>query len=212
MSPIFEFLFGQYSGYATIDIVLELIGILFGLLSVWYAKKNTVWVYPTGMISTAIFVYLLLKWALLGDMIINAYYFVMSVYGWYYWSKKEEEVIVHPITSTSKKEVKTAVLLFVASILFVFWVYQAFDKWKDWTAYVDTFTTAIFFVGMGLMARRKIEHWLFWIVGDIISIPLYFYKGLTLTSFQYIIFTLIAIYGYRSWKKILDKSPPLSLG
>ncbi|MBT4825593.1 MAG: nicotinamide mononucleotide transporter [Flavobacteriaceae bacterium] len=212
MSPIFEFLFGQYSGYATIDIVLELIGILFGLLSVWYAKKNTVWVYPTGMISTAIFVYLLLKWALLGDMIINAYYFVMSVYGWYYWSKKEEEVIVHPITTTSKKEVKTAVLLFVASILFVFWVYQAFDKWKDWTAYVDTFTTAIFFVGMGLMARRKIEHWLFWIVGDIISIPLYFFKGLTLTSFQYIIFTLIAIYGYRSWKKILDKSPPLSLG
>lgn len=212
MSPIFEFLFGQYSGYASIDIVLELIGILFGLLSVWYAKKNTVWVYPTGMISTAIFVYLLLKWALLGDMIINAYYFVMSVYGWYYWSKKEEEVIVHPITTTSKKEVKTAVLLFVASILFVFWVYQAFDKWKDWTAYVDTFTTAIFFVGMGLMARRKIEHWLFWIVGDIISIPLYFFKGLTLTSFQYIIFTLIAIYGYRSWKKILDKSPPLSLG
>jgi len=212
MSPIFEFLFGQYSGYATIDIVLELIGILFGLLSVWYAKKNTVWVYPTGMISTAIFVYLLLKWALLGDMIINAYYFVMSVYGWYYWSKKEEEVIVHPITTTSKKEVKTAVLLFVASIFFVFWVYQAFDKWRDWTAYVDTLTTAVFFVGMGLMARRKIEHWLFWIVGDIISIPLYFYKGLTLTSFQYIIFTLIAIYGYRSWKKILDKSPPLSLG
>ena len=211
MSPIFEFLFGQYSGYATIDIVLELIGILFGLLSVWYAKKNTVWVYPTGMISTAIFVYLLFKWALLGDMIINAYYFVMSVYGWHYWSKKKEEVIVHPITSTSKKEVKTAVLLFVASILFVFWVYQAFDKWRDWTAYVDTLTTAIFFVGMGLMARRKIEHWLFWIVGDIISIPLYFYKGLTLTSFQYIIFTLIAIYGYRSWKKILDKSPPLSL-
>ncbi len=211
MSPIFEFLFGQYTGYATIDIVLELIGILFGLLSVWYAKKNTLWVYPTGMISTAIFVYLLLKWALLGDMIINAYYFVMSVYGWYYWSKKEEEVIVHPITSISKKEVKTTLLLFVASILFVFWVYQAFDKWKDWTAYVDTLTTAIFFLGMGLMALRKIEHWLFWIVGDIISIPLYFYKGLTLTSFQYIIFTLIAIYGYRSWKKILDKSPPLSL-
>ena len=211
MSPIFEFLFGQYSGYATIDIVLELIGILFGLLSVWYAKKNTVWVYPTGMISTAIFVYILLKWALLGDMIINAYYFVMSVYGWYYWSKKEEEVIVHPITTTSKKEVKTAVLLFVASILFVFWVYQAFDKWKDWTAYVDTFTTAIFFVGMGLMARRKIEHWLFWIVGDIISIPLYFFKGLTLTSFQYIIFTLIRPNGWRNTPEITSKKNGINI-
>ena len=212
MSPVFDFLFGQYSTYATIDIVLETIGILFGLLSVWYAKKNSIWVYPTGMISTSIFVYLLLKWVLLGDMIINAYYFIMSVYGWYYWSKKQEQVIVHQITSTTIKEFKTALLLFVASLIFIFWVYQVFDKWQDWTAYVDTLTTAIFFLGMGLMARRKIEHWLFWIVGDVISIPLYFYKGLTLTSVQYIIFTLFAIYGYRSWKKILDKSPPISLG
>ena len=212
MSPVFDFLFGQYIGYASIDVVLEITGVLFGLLSVWYAKKNNIWVYPTGMISTSIFVYLLFKWALLGDMIINAYYFIMSAYGWYYWSKREEQVVVHPITSTTKKEFKTALLLFVVSLLFVICIYQVFDKWKDWTAYVDTLTTAIFFVGMGLMARRKIEHWLFWILGDIISIPLYFYKGLTLTSLQYVIFTLIAIYGYRSWKKILDKTPPISSG
>ena len=212
MSPVFDFLFGQYSGYATLDIVMEITGVLFGLMSVCYAKKNNIWVYPTGIISTSIFVYLLFKSALLGDMIINAYYFIMSAYGWYYWSKREEQVIVHPITSTTKKEFETALLLFVASLLFVFWIYQVFDKWKEWTAYVDTLTTAIFFVGMGLMARRKIEHWLFWIVGDIISIPLYFYKGLTLTSLQYVIFTIIAIYGYRSWKKILHKNPPISSG
>ena len=210
MSPVFDFLFGQYNGYATLDIVMEITGVLFGLMSVWYAKKNNIWVYPTGIISTSIFVYLLFKSALLGDMIINAYYFVMSAYGWLYWSKREEQIIVHPITSTTKKEFETALLLFVASLLFVFWIYQVFDKWKEWTAYVDTLTTGIFFVGMGLMSRRKIEHWLFWIVGDIISIPLYFYKGLTLTSLQYVIFTIIAIYGYRSWKKILDKNHPIS--
>ena len=212
MSPVFDFFFGQYSYYATIDIVLEVTGVLFGLMSVWYAKKNNIWVYPTGMISTFIFVYLLFKWALLGDMIINAYYFIMSAYGWYYWSKREEQVIIHQITSTTKKEYKSALLLFLSSLLFVLWIYQVFDNWEDWTAYVDTLTTAIFFVGMGLMARRKIEHWLFWIVGDIISIPLYFYKGLALTSLQYVIFTLIAIYGYRSWKKILDKTPPIFSG
>ena len=80
MSPVFDFLFGQYSTYATIDIVLETNAILFGLLSVWYAKKNSIWVYPTGMITTSIFVYLLLKWALLGDMIINAYYFIFGFF------------------------------------------------------------------------------------------------------------------------------------
>ena len=83
-------------------------------------------------------------------------------------------------------------------------LYRTFDRWTSWTAYVDTFTTAIFFVGMWLMARRKIEHWLFWIVGDLISIPLYFYKGLTVTSFQYIIFTIIALQGYRAWKQELS--------
>ena len=212
MSPIFDFILQQFSNYGTQDIILEIIGVLFGLISVWYAKKNSIWVYPTGIISTVIYVYLLLKWTLLGDMIINAYYFFMSAYGWYFWSKKQENVNVNPITSTQPKEYKIVVWLFIASFLFIFCIYQVFDKWKDWTAYVDTLTTAIFFAGMWLMARRKIENWLFWIVGDIISVPLYLYKGLTITSVQYIIFTVIAIYGYSSWKKILDKSPPTSLG
>ena len=212
MSQVFDVLFGQYREYLPHDIILEITGVILGLLSVVYAKKNNVLVYPTGMFSTAIFVYLLFKWSLLGDMIINAYYFFMSAYGWYFWSKKQENVNINPITSTHPKEFKIAIWLFIASLLFIFCIYQLFDKWKDWTAYVDTLTTAIFFAGMWLMARRKIENWLFWIVGDIISVPLYLYKGLTITSVQYIIFTVIAIYGYSSWKKILDKSPPKSLG
>ena len=84
-------------------------------------------------------------------------------------------------------------------------VYHWFDKFKDWTAYVDTFTTGIFFVGMWLMAKRKIENWLLWIVGDFISIPLYFYKGFTFSSLQFLIFTIVAIFGYLEWKKILQK-------
>ena len=208
MSPIFDFLFQQYDGYAIADIVLEVLGVLFGLTSVWYAKKNNIWVYPTGMISTAIFVYLLLKWSLLGDMLINGYFFVMSAYGWFCWTRKKEEGYVNPISTTVRKEYFTSAALFIGRLLCVYGIYVLFDKWNDWTAYVDTFTTAIFFVGMWLMARRKIENWIFWIIGDFISIPLYFYKGLTLTSIQYIIFTAIAIYGYRSWKKILNKSLP----
>ena len=81
-----------------------------------------------------------------------------------------------------------------------------FDKWNNWTAYVDNITTAIFFVAMWLMARRKIESWIFWIIGDLITVPLYFYKGLTISSIQYIIFLILAVLGYISWKKILDKN------
>ncbi len=205
MNHIFEFLFGQYAGYDTLDIVLEIVAVIFGFLSVWFSKENKIWVFPTGMISTLIFVYLLLKWELLGDMMINAYYFIMSVYGWYIWTRKVDATHVTPISVMTSKEKITSIAIFIGTLIFVFVVYQAFDKWTSWVAYVDTLTTAIFFVGMWLMARRKIENWIFWIIGDIISVPLYFYKGFTFTSLQYLGFTIIAIFGYLAWKKSINK-------
>lgn len=201
MNHIFDFFFGQYERYETIDIVLEIIAVLFGFLSVWFSKQNNILVFPTGMLSTMIFVYLLLKWGLLGDMMINAYYFIMSIFGWYIWTRKIDAIHVTPISRTTLKDNKICVFLFFAALLFVFVVYTAFDKWAPWVAYIDTLTTAIFFVAMWLMAKRKIENWIFWIVGDLISIPLYFYKGLTFTSLQYLGFTIIAIFGYLAWKK-----------
>ncbi|WP_452224892.1 nicotinamide riboside transporter PnuC [Lacinutrix chionoecetis] len=205
MNQIFDFFFGQYAAYQTIDIVLEIVAVVFGFLSVWFSKQNNILVFPTGIISTLIFVYLLLKWELLGDMMINAYYFTMSIYGWYVWTRKVDAIHVTPISSTTVKEKKVSVIIFIATLLFVFIVYKTFDKWTSWVAYVDTLTTAIFFVGMWLMAKRKIENWLFWIVGDLISVPLYLYKGFTFTSFQYLGFTIIAIFGYLAWKKSLNK-------
>ena len=206
MSQLIDFLFEQYQAYQNIDILLEIIGVIFGFLSVWYSKQNKILVFPTGMISTSIFVYLLLKWGLLGDMMINAYYFIMSVYGWWVWTRKVDATHVTPISRTTDLERKQSLFIFIGTIIFVFVVYYLNDKWDSWTAYVDTLTTAIFFVGMWLMAKRKIENWIFWIIGDIISVPLYLYKGLAFTSLQYLVFTFIAIYGYKAWKKHLDKN------
>ena len=202
---MFDFLFAQYSEYPTHQIFLKITAVFFGLLSVWYAKKNNILVFPTGLISTAIYVYLLWKWGLLGDMTINIYYVIMSVYGWYHWSRKKNEVVAFPISTTTKKEQLWAWSLFFASMIFVVFIYNYFDKFTSWTAYVDTLTTGIFFAAMWLMAKRKLENWILWIIGDIISIPLYFYKGYTFTSIQYIIFTIIAVYGYLEWNKIKHK-------
>ena len=207
MSPIFESLFAQYATYEPLDVTLEITGVVFGLLSVWLAKKNHIGVFPTGMISTSIFVYLLLKWGLVGDMLINAYYFGMSVYGWVIWSRVNDQQQTTLISRINQLEWKYLFLLFVGSLGFVYGVYQWFELWNSSTAMIDTLTTAIFFSGMWLMARRKIENWIFWIVGDIISVPLYLIKGFSFTSLQYLIFTFIAIYGYLEWKKILDNHP-----
>ena len=206
MTTILELLFDQYKTYSTLDITLEIVAVIFGFLSVWFSKQNKIWVFPTGMISTLIFVYLLFKWELLGDMLINGYYFIMSIYGWYIWTRKVDKTHVNQISTTTFKEKKISIVLFTAALLFVFIIYQKFDKWTSWVAYIDTITTAIFFVGMWLMAKRKIENWIFWIIGDLISVPLYLYKGFTFTSFQYFGFTFIAIFGYLAWKKNLHKT------
>jgi len=206
MTEILDQIIQQYSQYSNIDISLELIAVFFGLLSVWFSKNNNVLVYPTGIINTSIFVYLLVKWELLGDMIINIYYFLMSIYGWYYWTRKSNNQEYTPITKINELDIKIILIIIISSTLFVSYLYSFFDKWSGLVSYIDIFTTAIFFAGMWLMARRKIESWFFWILGDVISVPLYFVKGLAFSSFQYIIFTLIAVAGYYKWKSIYNNN------
>lgn len=212
----FNWFFEQYKGVEPHLVVLELLGVFFGLLSVFFSKKRNIWVYPTGIISTIIFVYLLWISRLLGDMLINAYYTIMSIYGWLLWARNTNNNINVSVSFTTRYDKKISLLLFVLSGVFVVGVYclKPFINndfsWEgvsvgiqyftliDW---VDILTTSIFLVGMWLMAKRKIENWLFWIVGDIISVPLYYYKGLVFSSFQYLVFTIIAIFAYIEWKK-----------
>ena len=209
MSELINQLFQQYSTYSNVDISLEVFAVIFGFISVWYSKNNNVLVFPTGLINTSIFVYLLFKWELLGDMLINAYYFIISIYGWYYWTRKSKKQNYTPITFLNSKDIKVVLIIALSSAIFVSLMYSYFDKWSGVVSYIDILTTSIFFIGMWLMARRKIESWIFWIVGDVISVPLYFYKGLTFTSFQYFIFTFIAIAGYYKWKASYNKNHPI---
>jgi nicotinamide mononucleotide transporter len=161
-------------------------------------------VYPTGLVSTFIFVYLMYTADLYGDMIINAYYFYMSVYGWLLWSRKgrnSEDAL--KITTVTTNDNLKSVLIFAVSVIFVSAVFIWFDKFTYWWAYVDTFITGLFFIGMWLLAKRKLQNWLYLIAGDIIAIPLFFYKGLIFTGFFTILLTIIAIFGYFTWRRIL---------
>ena len=187
------------------NFFLEFVAVIFGFLSVWFAKENNILVYPTGILSTSIFVYLLIISELYGDASINGYFFVMSFYGWYFWTRKKSGEIINQIGRISLSEKIVSFFLFTLAIIVIFSIYYSFDKWRTISAYIDTLTTGIFFVAMWLMSRRKIEHWTFWIIGDVLSVPLYIYKGLFLTAIQYFVFTIIAIMGYREWKKIIQK-------
>jgi len=176
---------------------LEGIAVFFGVASVYYSMKENIWVYPTGIISTLIYVWICLQVGLYADMGINAYYFSMSIYGWYVWSRPTNEGKALPVTWLNRKGIVESVLLFLASYTVLAFVLLHFTD-SD-VPFIDSFTTASAFVGMYLMAKKKVENWIAWIITDLVSVPLYFYKGLILTSFQFLFFTVLAVMGLIAW-------------
>ena len=190
----------------SLDLGLEFFAAVLGIVSVWFAKKNKVLVYPTGMVSTLIYVWILFKNQLLGDLIINAYFFLMSIYGWFFWSKKDKGNFKNKISRMNLVESIFGLTVFILSFITIMYLYNVSNWQESYVSSIDTFTTAIFCSAMWFMARRKVEHWILWIIGDVISVPLYFYKGLYLTSIQYLIFTIIAILGFFTWLKELNKN------
>ena len=204
MDPIIDFFIAPYSNASFDEILLEIIAVLFGVASVWYAKKENIKVYPTGIISTAIYVYICYKYVLYGDLLINIYYTLMSIYGWYMWAKTTQGQQIEIARSTLNDWIK-AFGIFFGTAIFVVLVYLYFNRFDRLTDYFDTFTTGIFFAAMWLMANKKIEHWLLWILGNIVSIPLYFIKGLGFSGLQFTVFLVLAILGYKEWKVYLNK-------
>ncbi len=189
---------------------MEIIAASFGLLSVWFAKKANILVYPTGIISVLLYVYICQHAQLYADMGINAYYFLFSVYGWIMWSRKDENKEELPVTYSNKKTWLISIGVFLVSLVIIqvlLRIFKAGDVayWDSFVPYTDTFTTAVAIIGMWLMAIKKVENWLFWIATDVVSVPLYLYKGLVFTSLQYFVFLIIAFFGYIEWRKMANE-------
>jgi nicotinamide mononucleotide transporter len=206
VNEILDFFIQAYRETPTYLIVLEAIAFIFGIVSVWYAKGENILVYPTGIICTIITVYLLYVNEYFGDMMMNFYYSIMSIYGWWNWSRKKNNQYIVPISRTNAKEKGIGIALFVATIILTYLVYKANNYDILMPNYIDIFTSGIFFTAMWFMANKKLENWTLWIIANIITIPLYAYRGLGMLSFQYLIFTILAIQGYNAWKTSLNKN------
>jgi nicotinamide mononucleotide transporter len=181
----------------------EYLAVTTGILSVWYSRKENILVYPIGLVNTIIYIYISFKYHLLGEGTVNFYYTIMSIYGWWLWSKKDvnsHQNTLHISYSTSKEWIHQ--LLFFAAMFLTYFI--AISIAKKYFAegaipWADAFATASAFTAMWLMAKKKVESWSWWIVTNIASIPLYFVKTLVLSSFQYVVFLILAIAGLITW-------------
>lgn len=183
---------------------IEFIAVIMGIVSVWFSRKENIWVFPTGLINTSFYVYISAVGHLLGEAAVNFYYTVMNIYGWILWTKKNDkkEHIVK-VTFSSRKEWMIEILFCLAFYIGIFLSLRYlktafFDGVIPWA---DAFASSTAFTGMWLMARKKVESWYFWILTNIASIPLYFVKGYVFTSVYYLILLGLAISGAIEWHK-----------
>ena len=206
MGELYDFFVNSYSTYSTLDIVLEFLAFWFGIISVIYAKKQNILVYPTGIICTIITMYLMYKVSLLGHILVNLVYTLISIFGWWNWSRKKNNDLIVRVSRFSFADLPKSLLIFffIIAVAYIAHDYFATD-FEGQIKELDIFTSGIFVTAMWLMANKKLENWILWIIGNIITIPLYLSSDKIILSIQYVIFTILAIQAYIQWKKSLSK-------
>lgn len=179
----------------------EFTAVFFGIVSVLYSRKENILVYPTGIVSTIFYTWFcFFWWNLYAEGSLNFYYTIMSIYGWYIWSKQKDGKTLL-ITYNDKKDWIICMVFFTVSWVLLYVVLK--NHTNSTVPFADSFASATAYTGMWQMAKKKVENWIWWILTNAISIPLYFYKGAVFTSLQYIVFLILAIMGLIEWKKKL---------
>lgn len=190
---------------------LELIAIFSGILSVWFSKKENIWVYPSGLINTLVYIYLSFKGDLFGEAGVNLFYTIMSIYGWYNWLKKDEQLNrVVRISHSNFKQKKLQFLFFGVLYVLIYvlltYIQSAFAPGA--VPWADALASAAAFTAMLLMTQKKVESWIWWMLTNITAIPLYFVKGYIFTAVYYTILLVLAVLGWKEWNKKANEQSP----
>ena len=206
MGEVYDFFLSSYSDYSRLDIILEFLAFWFGIISVVFAKKQNILVYPTGIICTIITMYIMYKVSLLGHILVNLIYTIISFFGWWNWSRRENNELVVKVSKFTTNDLTKSLLIFFSIMFIAYFAHDFFaTNFEGQIKELDILTSGIFVTAMWLMANKKLENWILWIIGNVITIPLYLFSDKIILSIQYVIFTILAVQAYIEWKKSLSK-------
>ncbi|HLW09546.1 MAG TPA: nicotinamide riboside transporter PnuC [Fermentimonas sp.] len=188
---------------------IEIIAVVFGIISVWYARKENISVFPFGIANVSIYIYICFISQLYANAGINIVYLVSNIFGWYMWSRTSENDQKLKITANTMFQNIASwfsvTVIYVAVFFILRWVNNDdVGYMESYLPWIDSFNTAFFLIATILMALKKVENWIFWIIGDVVSIPIFASQGLYFTSIQYSVFLVLAILGWKEWKRKLN--------
>jgi len=182
--------------------LMQWLAVTLGVAEVLFAQLNKIWLYPTGILATGLSIIILFKAGLYAECILNGYYIVMSIYGWWYWLRKKNRPAVKITYCTKDEWIVVFTIVSVGSVLLTILL-------KNYTPstvpYADAWISATAWAGMWLLARRKIENWILLNISNAFAIPLLFYKHLPLYAFLTLFLFVIAIAGYIKWRSIIKR-------
>ncbi|WP_421918327.1 nicotinamide riboside transporter PnuC [Marinifilum sp.] len=183
-----------------INHIVEIIGTLSGLLFLYLEIKQNKWLWPVGLLTSAMYIYVFFVAKLYADMSLQFYYVFISVYGWVLWSRGDNQNKKElPVTKLNRP---LFLMLFVSSMLIYAILSYILVNYTDGAIpYWDAFTTALSIVATWMLARKILEQWLVWVLVNTVSLGLYIYKGLYPTSVLFFFYTVLAVVGYLQWKK-----------
>jgi len=189
---------------------LEAIAVVAGILSVWYSRQENILVYPIGLVNTTIYIYLSLQGQLYGEASVNFYYTAVSLYGWAAWNRKDaQQLHVLQIQHSTRQGWVAQWAFFLLCFLLLFTLLtQLKNRFAPGAIpWADALASSAAYTGMWLMARKKVESWYWWILTNIVSIPLYVVKGYAFTGVYYLILFFLAVNGLFEWRKKARPKP-----
>jgi len=180
--------------------LLEIAGVIFSLLYLWLSIRRNILLWPVGILSALLYIIVFYRSAFYADMSLNVYYFFISIYGWITWSAKNTE----QKPGLRIRQTGSRLWILLSGISLVLFLAGGFilEKYTDSPVpYWDAFTTALSITATWMLTRKLIEHWLLWVIVDLVSLALYIYRGLYPTALLFLIYTIMAVVGYLEWKK-----------
>lgn len=182
--------------------LLEYFAVAMGILSVYYSRKENILVFPTGLINTAIYIYLSYKNHLIGETSVNFYYTIMNIWGWVAWSRMSNKGETLKISTSTYREIIYQVCFFLLiAVSYYFAITQLkVHFYPGALPLPDAIASAAAFTAMWLMTKKKIENWYWWLLTNIMCMPIYFSKDMLLTAIQYLVFFIFAVLGLKEWR------------
>jgi nicotinamide mononucleotide transporter len=180
---------------------LEFVGLIIGLLYLYLEYKANIWLWPVGVIMPLVYIVIFYQSKFYADMGIYIYYFFVSIYGWYIWSKSLKQTDEIMISHLPRRYLVKLATIFLITFAVIAYVLIRFTDSP--VPYGDSFTTSLSILAMWMLAHKYIEQWLLWIVVNIVSTGLYFWKGLDTTAVLFIVYSIIPVFGYFKWKKMM---------